>query len=49
MIFGGVIFGIIIGATIVHAMIADPAGTIETLKSVGSTIVSVVHVIGGFV
>jgi len=49
MIFGGVIFGIIIGATVVTAMINDPIGTIETIKSVTSTIVSVAQVIGGFV
>ncbi len=49
MIFGGVIFGIILGATVVTAMINDPIGTIETIKSVAGTIVSVVQVIGGFV
>jgi len=49
LIFGGVIFGIILGATVVTAMISDPIGTIETIKSVASTIVSVVQVIGGFV
>ena len=49
MIFGGVIFGIIVGATVVTSMISDPIGTIETIKSVGSTIASVVQVIGGFV
>lgn len=49
MIFGGVIFGIIVGATVVHAVINDPVGTFETLKTVGSTLVSVVQVIGGLV
>ncbi len=49
MIFGGVIFGIIVGATVVTAMISDPIGTIETIKSVVTTLVSVAQVIGGFV
>ncbi len=49
MIFGGVIFGIILGVTVVSAMINDPIGTIETIKSVGSTVYSIAQVIGGFV
>lgn len=49
MIFGGVIFGIILGVTVVSSMVNDPVGTIETLKSVGSTVLSIAQVIGGFV
>ncbi len=49
MIGGGIIFGIILGVTVVSAIIADPVGTIETIGSVFGTIVSVVQVVGGFV
>lgn len=49
MIFGGVIFGIIIGATVVTSAINDPVATFETLKTVGTTLVSVVQVIGGLI
>jgi hypothetical protein len=49
LIFGGIIFGIILGATVVTAIIADPIGTIETIGSIFGTVVNVVQVIGGFV
>ncbi len=49
MIFGGVIFGVILGATVVTAIIADPVGTIETIGSIFGSVVNVVQVIGGFV
>ena len=49
MIFGGVIFGIILGATVVTSMINDPVATIETAKSVVGTIINVAQVIGGYV
>ena len=46
MIFGGVLFGIVLGATVVTAMINDPLGTIETFKTIITTIQDVAGVVG---
>lgn len=47
MIFGGVIFGILVGVFVVPPMLADPAGTIQTIGNVIGKIIEVASYIGG--
>lgn len=47
MIFGGVIFGILVGLFVIPPMMADPAGTIETIANIIGKVVEVASYIGG--
>lgn len=47
MIFGGVIFGILVGLFVIPPMLADPAGTITTIGDIVGKVIEVGSYIAG--